>query len=501
MTAAQKTVRIVPNVVVQSNPDAPSATARSGGSPARPAIVPIQTPPKSAQAAPEPFAQAASISQFIDLEIEARRCADLDELRFAIVNATRKIAAFELGFLAEPTLTGGWAVTRTSSVSKIDRNAPLIRTIDAWLQHPGHADHLQKGEPRSADLEAEFKDWGLPSKAIAFPHALWLPLKARDGRPLAALLLLKTETWRPQHSALLIPLAGAYGHAWAALLPHSASSMGRARAHMSRSRLGLAGLLACSFAAFIPVPMSALAPAEVVPAQPMLVTAPIDGVVADVLVPPGGWVEKDTPIVKFVDVKLRNDVEVALRTKGVAEARHFKVVQSAIATQKDMQDLATAKAELDVAHAELAYAIELLKRSEIRATRSGLLIYSAKSDLLGKPIAVGERLMEIGDPANTEVKIELPVSDAIVLQRGGAVSLFLDGDPLRAIDGTITQTSYRPTQTAEQQLAFRVQAGFNDGQARRIGLRGIARVNGEQVSLWFYLLRRPIAALRQRMGL
>jgi hypothetical protein len=149
----------------------------------------------------------------------------------------------------------------------------------------------------------------------------------------------------------------------------------------------------------------------------------------------------------------------------------------------------------------LTYAQELLARSEIRAERSGLLIYSAKSDWLGKPVAVGERLMEIGDPAKSEMKIELPIADAIALRAGGKVSLFLDGDPLRSIEGTIVRTSFRPTLTADQQLAFRSYAKFTDGQPRRIGVRGIARVDGETVSLWFYLFRRPIAAVRQRIGL
>ena len=211
--------------------------------------------------------------------------------------------------------------------------------------------------------------------------------------------------------------------------------------------------------------------------------------------------EKGTPIVRFVDVKMRSDAELARRNKSVAEARHFKVMQSAISTQKDMADLATTKAELDVAAAELAYAEEMLQRAEIRAERSGLLIYSAKSDWLGKPVATGERLMEIGDPARTEIKIELPISDAIVLHPGSDVSLFLDGDPLHAIGGTIERTSYRPTPTADQQLAFRLYARLGDDVQRRIGLRGIARVDGGSVSLWFYLLRRPISAVRQRLGL
>jgi hypothetical protein len=330
---------------------------------------------------------------------------------------------------------------------------------------------------------------------------LWLPMKARNGEVLAALIALKKENWRPQHSALMIPLAGAYAHAWDALLPKANAPIHRVRGYVSKSRLAWAVGLASLISGFIPVSMSALAPSEIVAAEPMLVTAPIEGVISDILAPPGAWVEKGTTIVSLVDIKLRSEVEVAARNKAVAEARHFKFVQSAIATQKDMQELATAKAELDVANAELEYARDVLKRSQIRAERSGLLIYSAKSDWLGKPVAVGERLMEIGDPAKTEIKIELPVSDTIALKPGGDVKLFLDGSPLQAINATITRTNYRPTTTAEQQLAFRVYAKFSDAAAHRIGLRGVARVSGDPVPLWFYLFRRPISTVRQKVGL
>jgi multidrug efflux pump subunit AcrA (membrane-fusion protein) len=272
------------------------------------------------------------------------------------------------------------------------------------------------------------------------------------------------------------------------------------RKYVSKSRLAIAVVVIALIAAFIPVPLSALAPAEITAADPMLVTAPIDGVIGEIAVPPGTWVEKGAPIIKFVDVKLRNEVEVAKRNKAVSESRHFKIMQSAIATQKDMQEIGTAKAELDVAIAELRFAEDMLARSIVRAERSGLLIYAAKSDWIGKPITVGERLMEIGDPASTELKIDVPVSDAVAIQREGAVALFLDGDPLNAVEGKVYRVSYRPTLTNEQQLAFRVHAKFTDGQPRRIGLRGVARVNSANVSLWFYLFRRPIAALRQRFG-
>jgi multidrug resistance efflux pump len=247
--------------------------------------------------------------------------------------------------------------------------------------------------------------------------------------------------------------------------------------------------------------MSALAPAEVAAARPMLVTAPMDGVVADVLLPPGAWVDKDTPVLRLVDTRLRGDFEVASRNVAVAEARYFKTVQAATASHKDMEELATFKAELDVAKAERAYAAELLSRTEIRASSPGLLIYSSRQDLVGKPVATGERLMEIGDPAMTEIRIDLPVSDAIALAPGGHVSLFLDGDPLTPVRGTIERTGYRPVLSAEHQLVYRVAASFDGGRTHRIGLRGVARVSGEKVALWFYLFRRPIAAVRQWFGL
>lgn len=441
------------------------------------------------------------ISHYVALEIEARKCADLDALRFAIVNSTRRIAGYEQAFLAEPASDGAWRVTRASGVARIDANMPLLRTLSAWLGHPQHADLLCRGEPRRFELEGELAGWGLGGEAIFAGQGFWQPIVGRDGRLLAALLALKREAWRPQEIVLLAPLAGAYAHAWEALLPKVALALTK-RARLPARRLLPALLgLAAGLALFTPVPMSALAPAEVVAAEPVIVTAPIDGVVEDIPVAAGSWVEAGTPILKLVDVKLRNELEVARRNLSVAEARHFKAVQSATSAQKDMQDLATARAEVDVARAELAYAAESLERTVVRAQTAGVLIYAAKSDWLGKPVATGERIMEIGDPKHTQVRIELPVSDSIVIEEGNAVALFLDGNPLWPIAARISRTSYRPVVSSDQQLVFRVHARFEESRSHRIGLHGMARVSGETVGLWFYLLRRPIASIRQRIGL
>ena len=51
-------------------------------------------------------------------------------------------------------------------------------------------------------------------------------------------------------------------------------------------------------------------------------------------------------------------------------------------------------------------------------------------------------------------------------------------------------------------LAFALRARFEDGEAMpRIGLRGTAKVYGERSSLFMFLFRRPLSALRQGLGL
>lgn len=457
--------------------------------------------PASPHAASSTTASTESIRAFIELEIEARQCADLERLRFVIVNGTRKVAAFDQALLAEPKAAGGWHVTCASSVHTIDAQAPQMRFIAAWLDRVSASAGGRLDEARTIDLAADARAFELPDGELTFAHAFWLPITSRDGRALAALLALKGEPWQQQSASVLLPLAGAYAHAWAALVPASNGPAGRAIRLLSKRRLALAASVVAAIAAFIPVPMSSLAPAEIVAAEPALIAAPLDGVIQDIAVAPGTLVEKDQVLLTFNDTRLKSDAEVARRNTELARARYFKIIQAATANRKETDELAIAKSELDVAAAERAAAEQLLDRSVVRASRAGLAIFSAKSDWIGRPVHTGERIMEIGDPRKTELRIEMPVADAISLTAGGPVALFLDGDPLTAIDATITRISYRPVLSAERQLVYTVHAKLDATATHRIGLRGIARASNGDVPLWFYLLRRPIASLRQRFGL
>lgn len=108
--------------------------------------------------------------------------------------------------------------------------------------------------------------------------------------------------------------------------------------------------------------------------------------------------------------------------------------------------------------------------------------------------------MEIAAPDQAELRIELAVADALDFQPGTEIVLFLDSAPLHSHSARLQRSAYEAQQTTSGQLAYRLDATF-DQSPPRIGLRGTAKIYGERGPLAFYLLRRPLAALRQTVGL
>ena len=95
----------------------------------------------------------------------------------------------------------------------------------------------------------------------------------------------------------------------------------------------------------------------------------------------------------------------------------------------------------------------------------------------------------------------MPVKDSITIKEGARVKVFLDIDPMNAIEGKVERFLYEPEKKSEDILAFKVLAFIDDKKLPRIGLRGSAKIYGEDVKLFFYLFRKPITTVRQFIGL
>jgi multidrug resistance efflux pump len=454
------------------------------------AVLQNQTP------APDLSAAVTSLQQLLKAERDARLAATLDELWFVIANESRRALQARQIFVLEPT-SRGCLMRAVSSLSKVDRDSPTIH----WLERV--AREMAQGLDTKQFVEMQISS--LPSGRdeqaglFPFPQIMLCALRSRRGEIMAYLMAARETTFGEAGRAAAERLTESFSHA--------AEALGAARqrsGRITRRRLAFAGAVT-GFAAlaFVPVPMTVLAPAEVVAQDAFVVTAPIDGTIGQIAVDAGQTVKSGDILARFVDITQRNQLEIAEQEVAVAEAKWRQISLAAFNDATARRELTVVTSERVLKQAERDYAREVLNRTIIRAERDGLVIYADKRELIGRPIQTGQRLMEVADPTKIRIRAQAPLDDAMALQTGGRLRFFPDADPLNPVDATVSETGHQARPTESGSLAFRVDADIPAAATERlrIGHRGTAQIFGETVNLGFYLLRRPLSAFRQKFGL
>lgn len=432
----------------------------------------------------------------LSVDDRVRAATSVRELQHVIVNETRKVTGARQIFLAQPTRTSGYHVKAVSSLALVERDTPLIRWIEGMIakisEERGLENQVDFALPAYVNADAD------ETKTYPFRELTWQPLKSTSGEIFAGLLFARERVWQKTELKVINRQGSVYANAWQALV--GKRGLKAAKKLSKPVKLGIAAALL--LIAAVPVPITALSPFEIVEYKPGIVTAPIDGTIADVLVLPNSKVEAGQTIVVFEDTTLRNRFEISDREMNVARTKFDRAQRAAFTDAQSRHELAITKTEFELKKAERNYAKELLDRTQLKASRSGILIYTDKNRLLGKPVTIGERLMKIGSPENIRARIDVPVADAIILEKETKVRLFFDAAPFSPEQATIQNESYHAEPNPSNQLVYRIDASLNDESYRpRIGSRGTAQIYGQNVPLIFALLHKPISSLRQYIGL
>ncbi|MEH6354348.1 MULTISPECIES: efflux RND transporter periplasmic adaptor subunit [unclassified Pseudomonas] len=426
-------------------------------------------------------------ARFLDLERQTRAARTPAQLSYSLVNDGQAL----FGFRHAALLIAG-KVQAVTGVSAVEPNAPFVAFVEQAVAQLFKQGVLNQARVIAAEGVGESirADW----QSLSAGQVFWLPLIDHQGQVFGGLWLARDLPWTPAEQVLLSQLGDTYSHAWLALQPRKPWRLRWTR----KRQVALVAVLLLGL--LIPVRQSVLAPAEVVPLGGQVVAAPLDGVIAEFLVKPNQTVKNGDLLLRFESTSLKAQADVAERALGVAEAELKANSQRSFVDAESSSKIDLLAARVEQKRAERNYALELLKRSEVRAERDGIAVFADAERWLGKPVQTGERLMEIADPNQAELRIELAVGDAIALEPGAQVALFLDSDPLQRHLAWLERSAYEAQPTAAGQLAYRLDARF-DATAPRIGLRGTAKVFGDRAPLALYLLRRPLAGLRQSVGL
>ena len=266
-------------------------------------------------------------------------------------------------------------------------------------------------------------------------------------------------------------------------------------------RPGLWAACALLAAGAIPVRLSVLAPGELVAAQPAVLRAPLDGVVAQIHVQPNQIVKQGQPLFSLDEAQIASRLQVAQQALSTAEAEYRQFAQMALGDPRSKAQLAALAGKIGERRAEQAFLAEQLGRASVTAPRDGMVLFDSPSEWIGKPVQTGERVMRVADPDAVEIEAWVPVGDAIPLAEGAPLRLYLAADPLTAVQGRVRYMAYDAVARPDGSYAYRLRASLDQAQGPRIGLKGTAKLQGERVPLAYWILRKPWAAIRQFVAL
>jgi len=442
-----------------------------------------QTPSKAKSASP--------LEVLIAIEGEALEAKDILSLKHIAVNRPRSLLKF--GHIIWVGRNGNSIrLEAISSQSQIDKTTPFAQWMTAELAL----------RARNSNLDSE-AFWQFEntenegSLTYPFSHAFYAPF---SPHPKSGGLLFTRETaFKGNETPQIKRLSQIFGVTAAAM-----GQKKRARMTLKKRNYFYGTLLALGLISCIPVPMTTLAPAEIVAERPFVITAPMDGVVKEILVPPNTLVNEETALIRLIDTTYKNEYILAEQEQLVADAKLRQASLTSFIDNKAKREIAVAQAEKKMASARQNYARDRLAKTTIKAPKSGLAIYSDPTDWAGRPVSTGETIIKIADPSRVLLRIDVPLAVGESLKNQARVRMFMDSDPLTPIEAELQSASFYAQATPNGQMAYEAYASLDISQSDtppRIGTRGVAKIYGETAPLGFWLLRRPIIIARQFLGI
>lgn len=433
-----------------------------------------------------------SALKLLQFEAEVRACSSEKELMHHLVNQLYRLISYDMGFCFERKNIKTVKVTVISDLSDIEESSPLISKVN---------DFACSTAPNDTTYICECTDFFDDNTRLPSKIAGWFPIKERQvSRDYYGhyLLLFRKDPFTEQQKLLLERLMDVYGHAFSALKGASV----KPRFHGVKKKLiGTSVFVLMAFIAWLPFPLSVMAPFEVVAKDPSIITAPFNGVIKTIDVLPNSQVEVNNLLLTFEDTDLRNELLISQQKLAVVQAKLDKLEGQAFTSSDSMNEVSVVRTELALAFLEIEHAVQKLEQTKIKSDVSGLVIYHDKDELEGRPVQVGEQILQVAVPNRISYRIDLPVSQLINFQRDVPITLYLDNAPFGGNSATFKSASYSPRISSEGIASYTIIADHKEGMLPIIGARGTARIYADDAPLIWHLLRRPVNHVRQWLGI
>jgi len=437
----------------------------------------------------------------LELQRKLQACKSLRELNFVAVNDSFSVIQYDQAVIWHYDVRGRISVGAVSGLAEVASDTPyvqwLAKAIEFILLNRQNEVAAFPFDALPESLQEDGKEW-------VHEHILHGALRSPEGKVLGGLFLNRHTPFSEHEQAVAAWMASSLGFAAWAWRQNSQKIEHVTRAFEKQSvRYLVAGAcVAAALLTFVPIRLTALVPAEITPSKPFPITAPIDGVIRKIVIQPNQVVKADEAVAELDDTSIRNRLAVATKAFETASTDYQRAVNKSFNDEQSKGELLVLGSKVQEKSAEVAYLSELLEKLRISTPQGGIAIFSDAEDLRGRPVQTGERIMVVADPSLVGVTVYLPPDDAVELEVGGDVTVYLNIAPLSPLHAKIVQSSYEAMVQPDNSIAYIIKAALEQGSGLpRIGNKGTAKVYGKSVSLGYYLFRKPILFLRRSFGI
>lgn len=445
----------------------------------------------------------ADISKLLQLEHNCKNCENEKALNFIIVNETRQLVDYDQAVLLGYEFSSKLKVLAISDMAVLDSTSLHLSFVEDLANHLINQKQIASATKSyevniTNDLNQTLQE---ELREFSPPNILWIPMKiSKNNIELEYyLILFKVYPFEQKEIEVLDYIASSYKFFLFAMRKCSFGSKLSTFKFKSKYLLLVAALIVAAM--FYPIKMNVVAPFEIEAKNPFIVTSPIDAIVDEIKVEQNQQVSKNILLVQLEDIDLKNSVDIAAKKLEAARAQLYSAKQASFFEREKLSQIPGLQKEIMLKQSELSFAVSQLKKTKIYASKDGIAIIENPNSFKGKPVSTGEKIMLIADSNDIQIKIMVPVSDALFLQESADVKLTFDNKVLDEWDAKIKNISYNPELTEQNILSYKVTANFNDLTQHKdvvqIGLRGTAKIYSKDVTLFFYLFRKPITYLRQ----
>lgn len=443
-------------------------------------------------------AQIEGLATLLVLYDEIKRLANLREFGFFSTNETHRLVAYHTAYLWEKKEFIGTDIVAQSGTAEFDPHT----SINLWLKE--RIQFILAGEYAKQIHSFNISDF---SKDIqdSWPESLpqfflWCPFTENQLDPTGGLVFFKEEAFKDSEIKMLRWLLASYQYTWHILIKPKASDKWQ-KLKKKPYFFTLIIIIICIL--LFPVKLSVIGNGTVIAKEPALINAPMQGIIKSFAVTPGSHVKKGQLLLILDDTDLVSSSKVNLRDYSLTETKLRTAINEAFNDQTKRTEVPVLQAQLAIDKAKLDYTKKLLEKTRVTSPIDGIVIFDSTEDWIGQPVQTGERILQVADPDHLKLKIELPVAERINLEVGGMGEFFMQGQ-LASIPIKITTLGYNAKIMPNKILIYEMQADIietDSSNMPQLGAQGTVKLYGQRVPFLYYLIRRPLQAIRQRVGI